>query len=419
MSDLPPRPGFLTLLGVLGLAILVAAPAALAGDDEPQGASKKSEGTSATVVVTTKDGRKTVRIVRGATWLPKGDGDQGATTSVRIVVPDGQLPAMRGGKSPLPTVFRWLVKTRRKVMSGPNPLEAWFTGGDDVPLAGLRDALAEDGWNAGSLTKWIQTKVGPRWKVMLGAASGVRGAGLGGPGASSGPHGRGAGAGNSCDPGARCEKARGHGPRGHGTSGHHGGGRRGEGRCGEGRRGGGCGDGGHGDRMRMQRGQGRRKACDGCPHARRGRRSPGRWAHGGRSRWARGPAERARPGRGGLVLGRGAAGQGGGSRFVGPGALTRTIILWNDGSGWRRRELSGYSAPRTTAAGMSCGGKAGDGARGEAGKKCEGMGKGSCGKAGNGARGEAGEKCEGMGKGSCGKAGNGARGEAGEKCEGM
>jgi hypothetical protein len=43
-----------------------------------------------------------------------------------------------------------------------DPLEAWFEGGPDVPLADLRDALRADGWDAASLRAWVAGRIA-RW----------------------------------------------------------------------------------------------------------------------------------------------------------------------------------------------------------------------------------------------------------------
>lgn len=180
-------------------------------------------------------------------------------------------------RSPAETVHRWLAGEIEKwggaAEGARTPLHAWFEAGNDVPLAGLRDALKKDGWTADQLVQWIQRQAA-RMSSM----------------GSSGPRAFGRMRGWS-------------GPGWFGVR-----------------------PGGGWRRLRMR----------------------GPWGFGGRGDLfgGRGPFQGGAPwgnawGGSGPFGGQGAL-PGWGGMFTGPSQQqSRTIILWNDGSGWQRREIPG------------------------------------------------------------------------------
>lgn len=221
---------------------------------------------------------------------------------VRLEKEDKPAPKETEGekKDPMDAVMRWLMgeageKARSAEADFERMVDRWMKGGDDVPLAGLRDLLVEDGWTAGSLVEWIHGHLGAE-----GCDLAILGEVL--PRLMHGPR--------TWHPfvGPDLGPWMGGGPRWQGR--------------GEGGR-------GFGGRMRGMRGRG----------VRPGRRGPG----AGGPRWER------------FFFGGGPAGPDG---RVGPGmppfgahggGRSRTVLLWNDGRGWHREEWDG--APEDAAHG--------------------------------------------------------------------
>lgn len=58
-------------------------------------------------------------------------------------------------RNPMSTVMRWLMTDGLSGDMPNDPVKAWFDGGADVPMAGLRDALKADGWTSRSLQHWF------------------------------------------------------------------------------------------------------------------------------------------------------------------------------------------------------------------------------------------------------------------------
>jgi len=70
--------------------------------------------------------------------------------------------------SPVDSVHRWLMgKLGDSLGNGElNPsaiLKQWFEGGNEVPLADLRNTLKADGWNAEKLEGWAGEQCWRRW----------------------------------------------------------------------------------------------------------------------------------------------------------------------------------------------------------------------------------------------------------------
>ena len=230
------------------------------------------------------------------------DGDAPVRKKVRVRVTKREEAPAKGQEkvssaNPLDTVLRWAmgelgaqVGKDGKGGDADAMLRKWFEGGDDVPLAGLRDALEADGWTPEKLKAWGMAKAiqaGPQMMQLFANRSGPMGVRRGGPMGQGGltvlgPMGR------------RFARFGSEAGPGHGAAG-----------CPL------CGEGGH-------RRWGRRRARGG-----RGMRQG-----------PRGPRGR-----------RGRAMGGFGARGMEPHGSTqhnsRAVILWNDGSGWHRREIPG------------------------------------------------------------------------------
>ena len=111
-------------------------------------------------VVVRKDGEDgEVRVVelRDGQWVA---GDRPVRVEREVVVQ--HTPAVtttpRGlaeGRNPMSTMLRWLLTDGMAGELPSDPLRAWFDGGGNVPMAGLRDALKADGWTAQSLQAWF------------------------------------------------------------------------------------------------------------------------------------------------------------------------------------------------------------------------------------------------------------------------
>lgn len=224
-------------------------------------------------------------------------------------------------RSPMPTIERWLrgklggsaVAPTHDPMA--SMLKQWFEGGDDVPMADLRDALTADGWDANSMQAWMLGE-------MARSASSMHAM----PFFSSrtfGPY--------LSEPRAelwRGRRAMGQGPIGHG----------------------GHGQGWHGHGYPPH-------AHPGHAHPRQGGYgvAPRGWRLRGGRAFRRGPRWRMRQGAGPMPGWPAPHGHAHGERAQGnrphggrPDARTprvqrqqRAFILWNDGNGWQRRELPG------------------------------------------------------------------------------
>lgn len=264
----------------LATALAFAGPAAFADDEKP--APKK------------------VRIK-----IKTSDGD--VATSEQT--PDATASTQR---SPMPVIERWLrgklggAMTKGDADPLGGMLKQWFDGGADVPMADLRDALKADGWDADAMQAWMLRSMADATATMHAMpffSSRTFGPYVSGPrtftwrGQSpfgQSPFGQG---------------PMGHGPMGHGWQGHHG------------HHGWGMGP-GHGWRHGWQgwMPRGRMHGFHGGPRWRM-RRGPGPM-HG----WQ--------------------GGQHGGMHGAQPRVhrQQRAFILWNDGTGWQRRELPGPHA---------------------------------------------------------------------------
>jgi len=239
------------------------------------------------------------------------DGDAPVRKKVRVRVTKREEAPAQGQKkapapNPLDTVMRWAmgelgaqVGKDGKGGDADARLRKWFEGGDDVPLAGLRDALKADGWTPEKLKAWGMAKAmqaGPQMMQLFANRSGPMGARRGGP--------MGQGGLSVLGPMSRSFTTFGSaaGP-GHGAAG-----------CPL------CGEGG-------QQRWGRRGG-------------PGRRGAYGRQGMRRGPWGRRGPG--GFRGPRGQGRWGGGMGPHGPmHGSSHAVILWNDGSGWHRREIPG------------------------------------------------------------------------------
>lgn len=222
-------------------------------------------------------------------------------------------------RSPMPVIETWL---RRKLgasmtAAGEDPmgamLEQWFEGDDDVPMADLRDALRAEGWNAESMRAW-----------MMGAMA--RAAARPPMAPRRGMHGHHDHPGRHRGDG----RQRGHGrPHGHDRQPGHGRFRA------------------HGPRRGMRGGPGARWRMHGgfrAPHGPHGPHGPHRGGHGmgghgmgghgmGGPAWGRTPF-------GGVPFG----GRAIGGRPHGH-VQQRAFLYWNDGTGWKHRELPGGANP--------------------------------------------------------------------------
>jgi len=263
-------------------------------------------------VIVTEGGTQTVRIQTGKDGkfvvVPAGESPEGSRARMHVVVrkgeQDGEVQVLElkdgkwvhGGKptqvehevfvhrgpattttfglagesrNPMSTVMRWLLTDGMAGGLPKDPLKAWFDGGADVPMPGLRDALKRDGWTADSLQAWFLQHLLGGMAAMSSPAHAPRSHpphAMHGPGHghARGPArthwfgvGRSAKQCNSCD----CDCAhrvhdRGvHGRKGHGCQEH---GRRGHGDCHTPRH-------GHGDcGCRKARGHGHGHAQRGC-----------------------------------------------------------------------------------------------------------------------------------------------------------
>jgi len=96
-----------------------------------------------------EDGRAVRKVLqlRDGMWIAVDEETPVAVQAERAARP---VPA-----NPLQSVLRWLVGESLEGRATRDPLRAWFDGGPDVPMAGLRDALAADGWTADSLRAWL------------------------------------------------------------------------------------------------------------------------------------------------------------------------------------------------------------------------------------------------------------------------
>jgi hypothetical protein len=103
-----------------------------------------------------------------ASGSARADDAEPATRKVRIPVQHADAPAPTPAPEPAPApaerkdpIASLLGALRSRMDSRPggdgsrDPLDAWFAGGTDVPLAELRDALKKDGWDAASLRAWV------------------------------------------------------------------------------------------------------------------------------------------------------------------------------------------------------------------------------------------------------------------------
>lgn len=171
---LPSRPVPSALLGAAALAfafVFVLFESARTRADEPEQAQEKK--TVETIVIG-QDGE--VRLVPAGKDGPPAEmhvlvrrsDDDGRVTRRVLELRDGVWVAVdddadalaegaerRAPASPLHSVLRWLLGEGRGERPAHDPLRAWFDGGPDVPLAGLRDALKADGWTAPRLRAWL------------------------------------------------------------------------------------------------------------------------------------------------------------------------------------------------------------------------------------------------------------------------
>jgi hypothetical protein len=78
---------------------------------------------------------------------------------------DTAAPATKT-KSPVMTMMYWVAGQVvpgesckcPSTEEGATAWRAWFSGGSDVPLAGLRDAMVADGWNADRTIAWFEAQ---------------------------------------------------------------------------------------------------------------------------------------------------------------------------------------------------------------------------------------------------------------------
>lgn len=231
-----------------------------------------------------------------------------------------------GKKDPLQTIMRWAMGEMSAHMSGAGTdgdagghLQKWFDGGDDVPAAGLRDALKADGWTANTLKQWVSGQVlsnAPRMMQLFSGAAGEGGRMVAPMQrrrqmfASKGSHGR-----QHDQPGCPLCGSGGRGQAGPGMHPdmHHGM--------------------HHGMQHGMRHGMGQRgRRGHGSGRGPRGWR--GRGGQGGPRGWGRTHGQ-------GRMGARSPHGHG-----HERGMQSQTVILWNDGSGWQRQEVpSGEMGP--------------------------------------------------------------------------
>ena len=281
-------------------------------------------------VVIRKDGENgEVRVLelRDGQWVA---GDRPVRVEREVVVqPTPAVTTTSGGlaegRNPMSTMLRWLLTNGMAGELPNDPLQAWFEGGANVPMAGLRDALKADGWTAQSLQAWfLEHLVGGMAALHAPAPHAMHppmhppmrgrwyelGRGRGGCGDRC-----------DCDRGGRMEQ-RSPGRAWHGSRQGRGNGR------GQGRRQ--AGQGGFDRRCGTCDPRGSRGACQGdcgsCDSRRAGRRSCDACGS-----------------RGGSQGRRGSCGGDCGAQGRGP-ARRQAYLLWNDGSGWQQREVDAEGA---------------------------------------------------------------------------
>ncbi len=231
--------------------------------------------------------------------------DDTAPEPVRVKIRKDVVKKAGPQGSPMEVLHDWFLgQLKTKTPAGKSVqdgLEAWFGGGSDVPMAGLRDAFKARGWDAKAFGTWMSHH-------MAGASHGGFGPGMVRPFMTHGPAMQG--------PWMQGPSVRGwftapgmqHGMRGHPRPPHAAG-------------------------------------CPQCGHGADAHAQPGHPpVHGGRMM---GPF-----GRRGFARGPwGMRGFGGmhGHAFRGPGlggpmggmhTQSKAYIMWNDGNGWQRRELA-------------------------------------------------------------------------------
>lgn len=100
---------------------------------------------------TDEDGQSTRRVLQleDGKWVAIDDDE---TVAVEIERSARPVPA-----NPMASVLRWMIGESLDAHGrrGQDPLHAWFEGGENVPMAGLRDALKADGWTADALRAWL------------------------------------------------------------------------------------------------------------------------------------------------------------------------------------------------------------------------------------------------------------------------
>ena len=227
----------------------------------------------------------------GLAWADDESAPEPKKKRIRISLPKASpeplpLQFRQAEKSPMDAVMRWAMGEMHSHMAKAGQgsdaqamLKSWFEGGADVPMAGLRDSLKADGWNADSLSRWMHRHM---HRALSEAPDMLRRLQpeMGGPNVWVAP------------------------PQVH--------------------------------RYRMQMPWGE---WHGQPRRgwQQGRRQGPRWQrrqHGhGHGRWGQGPRRGWRRG-----MGHGMGGPRGMGGSAGP-MTSRAIILWNDGSGWQQREL--------------------------------------------------------------------------------
>jgi hypothetical protein len=116
-------------------------------------------------------------------WMKMLQRAMGGSPNGVTAAPEGEGAAA----SPVGTVLEWLMQqgmAHAAASPSESPLDAWFAGGRNVPMAGLRDALVRNGWNAPRLRAWLQRRI----FSFVARALASEGGGFGG-GPSAGPWG--------------------------------------------------------------------------------------------------------------------------------------------------------------------------------------------------------------------------------------